>query len=115
MRPHRYDPAQKYEIERQVKALLAQGLIRSSASPFASPALLVKKKAGDWRLCVDYSRLNAFTIKSRYPLPVIEELLDELFGAVCFTSLNLRAGYHQIRMDEADQYKTSFYYASWAI
>ncbi|WVZ85511.1 hypothetical protein U9M48_032433 [Paspalum notatum var. saurae] len=108
LRPYRYNPLQKDEIEKQVQELLKLGMIKFSNSPFASPALLVKNKTGDWRLCVDYRRLNAMTIKNKYPLPVIEELLDELARAQWFTSLDLRAGYHQIRMEEADQAKTAF-------
>lgn len=109
LRPYRYNPAQKTEIERQVKELLRNGLIQPSSSPYASPALLVKKKNGEWRLCVDYRRLNALTVKNIYPLPIIQELLDELGGAHRFTSLDLRAGYHQIRMAEHDQSKTAFH------
>ena len=81
IRPYRYNPCQKDEIEKQVQELLKNGMIQESSSPFASPVLLVKKKSGEWRMCVDYRRLNAQTIKNRYPMPVMEEFLDELSGA----------------------------------
>lgn len=108
LRPYRYSPLQKNEIKKQVKELLAQGVIQASSSPFASPTLLVGKKDLTWRLCVDYRHLNALTIKNKYPLPVIDEFLDELAGAKWFTRLDLRAGYHQIRMDAGEEYKTAF-------
>lgn len=74
LRPYRYTPAQKDEIEKQVTHLLQNHMIQRSSSPYASPVLLVKKKNGEWRLCVDLRRLNAYTIKNKFPLPIVEEL-----------------------------------------
>ncbi|WVZ93178.1 hypothetical protein U9M48_039180 [Paspalum notatum var. saurae] len=107
-RPYRYSPLHKDEIERQVRVLLNQGWIVHSNSPFASPVLLVQKKDGTWRMCVDYRRLNALTIKNRFPIPVVEEILDELAGTTHFTKLDLTAGYHQVRMAPQDEHKTAF-------
>lgn len=108
LRPYRYSPAQKDEIERQVSKMLEQGIIQPSCSPYASPVLLVMKKDLTWRFCIDYRHLNAITVKNRYPLPIIEELIDELAGACWFTSLDLRAGYHQIRLLPGEEAKTAF-------
>jgi hypothetical protein len=108
VKPYRYSPTQKDEIERQVKEMLLNGVIQPSSSPFASPVLLVKKKDGSWRFCVDYHHLNAITIKNKYPMPIVEELLDELSGGKWFTKLDMRSGYHQTRVQPADEHKTAF-------
>lgn len=109
IRPYRYSPELKTEIEKQIAEMLQSGVIKPSTSPFASPIIMVRKKDGSWRLCVDYRHLNLLTLKSKYPLPVIDELLDELAGASWFTKLDLRAGYHQIRLAPGDEYKTTFH------
>jgi hypothetical protein len=107
-RPYRYSPIHKDEIERQVKELLLAGHITHSTSPYASPVLLVQKKDGTWRFCVDYRKLNDITIKNRFPMPIIDEILDELAGTRYFTKLDMRSGYHQVRMHPADEHKTAF-------
>jgi hypothetical protein len=108
LRPYRYTPQQKDDIEKQVQEMLDSGIVQQSSSPFASPVLLVKNKYGEWRLCVDYRKLNAYTVKNRYPMPIFDEIIDELAGASVFSKLDHRSGYHQIRLREGDEHKTAF-------
>jgi hypothetical protein len=96
------------EVKKQVQGLLYQGVISPNSSPCGSPIMMVPKKYGTWRMCVDYRALNKITVKNRYPLPHIDDLLDQLKNVVYFTKLDLRSGYHQIRVVEQDAWKTYF-------
>ena len=107
--PYRLSQEEMAELKRQLDELLAKGFIRPSVSPYGAPVLFVKKKSGEFRMCVDYRMLNKATIKNKYALPLPEELFDQVRGAKVFSSIDLRQGYHQIRIKEQDVHKTAFH------
>ena len=106
--PYRVSQKQKMEIESQIQTMLEQDVIKVSSSPWSSPVVLVKKKDGTTRFCVDYRKLNAVTRKDSYPLPRIDDALDALSGSKYFTTLDLQSGYHQVAMDTDSIEKTAF-------
>ncbi|GJV92865.1 reverse transcriptase domain-containing protein [Tanacetum coccineum] len=106
--PYRLAPSEMLELSNQLKELQEKGFIRPSHSPWGAPVLFVKKKDGSMRMCIDYRELNKLTIKNRYPLPRIDDLFDQLQGACCFSKIDLRSGYHQLRVREEDIPKTAF-------
>ncbi|GJT02816.1 putative reverse transcriptase domain-containing protein [Tanacetum coccineum] len=106
--PYRLAPSEMLELSNQLKELQEKGFIRPSHSPWGAPVLFVKKKDGAMRMCIDYRELNKLTIKNRYPLPRIDDLFDQLQGACCFSKIDLRSGYHQLRVREEDIPKTAF-------
>ena len=106
--PYRMAPAEMRELRDQIEQLLGQGFIRRSTSPWGAPVLFVKKRDGSLRLCVDYRELNKVTIRNKYPLPRIDDLFDQLRGTTFFSKIDLRSGYHQLRIREQDVSKTVF-------
>ena len=106
--PYRMAPAELRELKAQLEELLSKGFIRPSISPWGAPVLFVKKKDGSLRLCIDYRQLNRVTIRNQYPLPRIDELFDQLQGSQVYSKIDLRSGYHQLRVQESDVPKTAF-------
>nr|KYP42426.1 Transposon Ty3-G Gag-Pol polyprotein [Cajanus cajan] len=101
-------PSELAELKKRLEELLEKQFIRPSVSPWGAPFLLVKKKDGSFRLCVDYRKLNKFTIKNKYPLPRIDDLMNQLRGAIVFSKIDLRSGYHQIKVKAKDIQKIAF-------
>nr|GFB71924.1 putative reverse transcriptase domain, aspartic peptidase domain protein [Tanacetum cinerariifolium] len=106
--PYRMAPIELKELKDQLQELLERGFIHPSVSPWGAPVLFVKKKDGSMRLCINYHELNKITIRNRYPLPRIDDLFDQLQGAMHFSKIDLRSGYHQLRVKEQDISKTAF-------
>ncbi|GJT97793.1 reverse transcriptase domain-containing protein, partial [Tanacetum coccineum] len=106
--PYRLAPSEMKELSEQLKELSDKGFIRPSSSPWGAPVLFVKKKDGSFRMCIDYRELNKLTVKNRYPLPRIDDLFDQLQGSSIYSKIDLRSGYHQLRVREEDISKTAF-------
>jgi hypothetical protein len=107
-RPYRMAPTKLAELKLQIAELQQKGYIHPSSSPWGAPVLFVTKKDGSMRMCIDYRSLNEVTIKNKYPLPRIDDLFDQLQGAKYFSKIDLRSGYHELRIKEADIQKTAF-------
>ncbi|KAA3487660.1 DNA/RNA polymerases superfamily protein [Gossypium australe] len=106
--PYRMAPKELVELKAQIQKLLGRGFIRPSVLLWGAPVLFVKKKDGSMRMCIDYRQLNKLTIKNKYPLPRIDDLFDQLRGALVFSKMDLGSGYHQLKVKEEDIYKTAF-------
>jgi hypothetical protein len=106
--PYRMSTPKLQELKMQLKELLDLGLIRPRVSPWGAPVIFIRMKDGSWRLCIDYRQLNKATIKNQYPLPRIDDLFDQMKGVTVFSKIDLRLGYHQLRIKEDDVPKTTF-------
>ncbi|GJS97079.1 putative reverse transcriptase domain-containing protein [Tanacetum coccineum] len=106
--PYRLAPSEMQELSAQLQELSDKGFIRPSSSPWGAPVLFVKKKDGSFRMCIDYRELNKLTVKNRYPLPRIDDLFDQLQGSSVYSKIDLRSGYHQLRVRDEDIPKTAF-------
>ncbi|GKE95471.1 hypothetical protein Tco_1580326 [Tanacetum coccineum] len=106
--PYRLAPSEMEELSTQLQELSDKGFIRPSSSPWGAPVFFVKKKDGSFRICIDYRELNKLTVKNRYPLPRIDVLFDQLQGSSVYSKMDLRSGYHQLRVCDEDIPKTTF-------
>ncbi|GKA02082.1 putative reverse transcriptase domain-containing protein [Tanacetum coccineum] len=106
--PYKLAPSEMQELSDQLQELADRGFIRPSTSPWGAPVLFVKKKDGSFRMCIDYRELNKLTVKNRYPLPRIDDLFDQLQGSSVYSKIDLRSGYHQLRVRDEDIPKTAF-------
>ncbi|GKC96205.1 putative reverse transcriptase domain-containing protein, partial [Tanacetum coccineum] len=106
--PYRLSPAKMQELSTQLQELSDRGFIRPSSSPWGASVLFVQKKDGSFRMCIDYRELKKLTVKNRYPLLRIDDLFDQLQGSRVYSKIDLRSGYHQLRVREEDILKTAF-------
>ncbi|GJX98348.1 putative reverse transcriptase domain-containing protein, partial [Tanacetum coccineum] len=106
--PYRLSPSEMQELSDQLQELVDQGFIRTSTSPWGAPVLFVKKKDGSFRMCIDYQELNKLIVQNHYPLPRIDDLFDQLQGSSIYSKIDLRSGYHQLRVRDEDIPKTDF-------
>nr|GFD30959.1 putative reverse transcriptase domain-containing protein [Tanacetum cinerariifolium] len=106
--PYRLALSEMKELSEQLQELFDKGFIRPSSSPWGAPVLFIKKKDSSFRMCIDYRELNKLTVKNRYPLPRIDDLFDQLQGSSIYSKIDLRSGYHQLRVREQDILKTEF-------
>ena len=106
--PYRMAPAELAELKKQLYELLDKALIQPSVSPWGAPVLSIRKKDGSLRLCIDYQKLNRVIVKNKYPFPRIDDLFNQLVGAAVFSKVDLRSGYHQLKIKKEDVPKTAF-------
>ncbi|GKF30373.1 hypothetical protein Tco_0100171 [Tanacetum coccineum] len=106
--PYRLAPSELKELSKQLQELSDKGFIRPSSSPWGAPVLFVNKKDGSFKMCIDYRELNKLTVKNRYPIPRIDDLFDQLQGSSIYSKIDLRSGYHQLRVREQDVLMTAF-------